>query len=354
MDSAERIADLERKVRELTAFHEVGKALTSTLDMNRVLETVMVQIRSFFHPDTWSLLLVDPEAGDLRFEVVVGDAAEKLRGLRLKFGEGIAGWVAQHNEPLFLDDVGKDERFNRRMDDMTRITTRSIACIPVRGQKEVLGVIELINCPQTMRFEGENLFLLQALADYAAIAIGNAQQVQKIHELTIIDDVTGLFNSRHLHQALETEIHRSIRYNYEFSLVFIDLDHFKQVNDTHGHLVGSKLLGQVGHVIKQDLRLIDMAFRYGGDEFVTLLPQTPKRPGVMVARRLLAAIVGTTYMQEEGLNVKITASLGLACFPADATSKAEIIRLADEAMYDVKNHDRNNIAVANEGILIRA
>ena len=103
--------------------------------------------------------------------------------------------------------------------------------------------------------------------------------VEKIQELTITDDCTGLYNARHLYKTLETEVYRSARFGYEFTVVFIDLDHFKQVNDTHGHLIGSKLLTEIGYLIKAQLRLIDYAFRYGGDEFVVLLPQTGKDAG---------------------------------------------------------------------------
>ncbi len=350
--SAERIAELEKKVRELTVFHEVGKALTSTLDQNRVRETIMQQITSIFPPDTWSLLMVDHEADELHFEIAVGEASEKLRDIRLKMGEGIAGWVARHNQPVYVPDTAKDNRFSTRIDDMTAMTTRSIACIPVRGRDGVLGVIELINCPNPLKFDGEDLFLLQALADYVAIAIENSRHVQKIHELTITDDCTRLFNARHLHNMLEAEINRSTRYNYEFSVIFIDLDHFKQVNDEHGHLIGSKLLAQVGFVLQQHLRLIDMAFRYGGDEFVIMLPQTSKRSAVLVAKRLHKLLREHVYMGDEGLNIRLTASFGLASFPTDATNRADLIHMADASMYDVKRSTRNNIAVANMGVLV--
>ncbi len=352
MDAEARIAELERKIRELTVFHEVGKALTSTLDINRILETIMQQISSLFHPDTWSLLMVDEEAQELRFEIAVGEAAEKLRDIRLKLDEGIAGWVVRNNLPVYVPDTTKDERFSKRVDDLTMLATHSIACIPVRGREGVLGVIELINCPQPLRFEEEDLFLLQALADYAAIAIENARHVQRIHELTITDDCTKLFNARHLYSVLDAEIHRSTRYNYEFSLLFIDLDYFKHVNDVHGHLVGSKLLAELGQVIQKHLRLIDLAFRYGGDEFVILLPQTTKSAAILVAKRLHALMCKHVYMVEEGLNLHITSSLGVASFPADATTKADLIGLADQAMYEVKKHSRNNIAVAHGGLLI--
>lgn len=352
MDQSARIADLEKKVRELTVFHEVGKALTSTLDHNRVLETIMHQISSFFHPDTWSLLMVDPETNELYFEIAVGEASEKLTDLRLKIGEGIAGWVARHNQPVYVPDTSRDSRFSTRIDEVTRMVTRSIACIPVRGRDGVLGVIELINCPSPLQFEGEDLFLLQALADYVAIAIENARHVKKIHELTITDDCTRLFNARHMHNMLEAEIHRSTRYNYEFSVIFIDLDHFKEVNDVNGHLVGSKLLAQIGHLLQQHLRLIDLAFRYGGDEFVLLLPQTSKKSAVQVARRLHRLLAETSFLEEEGLNLHITASFGLASFPTDATNRVDLIHKADAAMYEVKNTSRNNIAAANQGMLV--
>src|SRR5258708_12730897 len=128
--SAERIAELEKKVRELTVFHEVGKALTSTLDQNRVLETIMQQISAFFHPDTWSLLMVDTATEELRFEIAVGEASEKLRDLRLKVGEGIAGWVARHNQPVYVPDTSKDSRFNTRIHDIPQLVPRSLPSLP--------------------------------------------------------------------------------------------------------------------------------------------------------------------------------------------------------------------------------
>ena len=149
---------------------------------------------------------------------------------------------------------------------------------------------------------------------------------------------------------LDAEIYRSTRYGYEFSVIFLDLDHFKQVNDTHGHLVGSKLLWMIGDLIKGHLRLIDYAFRYGGDEFVILLPQTSKQNALMVVRRLKTLLNSKTFFADEGLNITVTASFGVASFPADGRSRRELLRMADEAMYLVKNTTRNSIALAGEGI----
>ena len=177
------------------------------------------------------------------------------------------------------------------------------------------------------------------------------RSVEKIQELTITDDCTGLFNARHLHKTLETEVYRSARFGYQFSVIFIDLDHFKAVNDTHGHLVGSRLLAEVGYLIKAQLRLIDFAFRYGGDEFVVLLPQTSKDQAVVVAKRLQDSLRAGTFCTEQGLNLTVRASMGLATFPNDAQTPHDIIRQADEMMYVVKNTTRDNIGIASRGLM---
>src|SRR3990167_6919428 len=352
MGETDSAVELGKKIRELSVFHEVGKALTSTLDLNQVLQTIMEKISSFFRPDTWSLLLVNEETGELYFEIAIGEAAESLKGMRLKAGEGIAGWVVEHGKPLIVPNVAEDERFAPRLDEMTKVETRSVVCVPVKGRDRILGVIELINYIAELKLDEDDLFRLQALADYAAIAIENARYVQRIHELTITDDCTKLYNSRYLHAVLDAEVYRSSRYHYEFSLIFVDIDYFKRVNDRYGHMAGSKLLAELGQMIKNHLRLIDFAFRYGGDEFVILLPQTPKRSAINVARRLLQLVGRNTFLSEEGLNLKITVSLGVASFPEDAANKEQMIRLADEAMYLVKRNERNAIAVAGQGMLV--
>jgi len=343
-------ADRQKQVQELNIFHDVAKALTSSLNLDSVLQTIMDKMAEYFRPDTWSLLMVDEAKDELYFAIAVGDAAEALKTVRLKMGEGIAGWVARHGESLLVPDVRTDPRFAKRIDEMTKWQTRSIICVPLKSKQRVLGVIQLINC-SVETFVEKEMFFLHALCDYAAIAIDNARAVEKIQELTITDDCTGLYNARHLYKTLEAEVYRSARFGYEFSIVFIDLDHFKQVNDTHGHLVGSRLLAEVGYSIKSHLRLIDYAFRYGGDEFVILLPQTSKDAALVVARRILDVFRTAILLNEDGLSLGIRASIGLASYPDDAKSAHEIIRQADEMMYMVKNSTRDNIAVAQQGIV---
>ncbi|HWG59433.1 MAG TPA: sensor domain-containing diguanylate cyclase [Candidatus Acidoferrales bacterium] len=345
-------ADFEAsQPNEVNVFHELGKALTSSLQLDQVLRTIMEKINEVLRPDTWSLLLMDTDKNELYFQIATGKGADALRDVRIKVGQGLAGWVAQTGEVVVVPDTTKDSRFFAQVDEKTKMETRSIVAVPVRFREQCLGVIELINCIGSEGFSHRDLALLEALADYAAIAIENARHVQRIHELTITDDCTTLYNARHLHFMLDTEIYRSHRYAFEFSLIFIDLDHFKNINDTHGHLVGSKLLSQIGSAIKEKCRLIDLAFRYGGDEFVILLPQTSKENALGVARRLHKLIRETPWLNEEGLGVKITASVGVASYPTDSRTKAELLHLADEAMYLVKNTSRDSVAAAGLGML---
>jgi len=340
----------KRQLQEVAIFNDVAKALTSSLNLDSILQTIMDKMAEFFRPDTWSLLMVDEQKDELYFAIAVGDAAETLKTVRMKMGEGISGWVARHGESLIVPDVYSDPRFAKRVDEMTKWKTRSIICVPLQSKHRVLGVIQLINCAMES-FGEQEMFFLHALCDYAAIAIDNARAVEKIQELTITDDCTGLYNARHLYKTLESEVYRSARFGYEFSVIFLDLDHFKLVNDTYGHLVGSKLLQEIGFKIKSQLRLIDYAFRYGGDEFVILLPQTDKNSAMIVAKRIQDMMRGTVFLSEDGLNLQVRCSMGLATYPEDAKSSHEIIRQADEMMYIVKNSNRDNIAVAQVGIL---
>ena len=339
---------------EVTVFHELGKALTSSLQLDQVLRTIMEKINEVLRPDTWSLLLMDQEKNELYFQIATGVGAEALKDVRIKLGQGVAGWVAQTGEAVVVPDTTTDSRFFAQVDEKTKMATRSIVAVSVRFREQCLGVIELINCIGPEGFSKRDMALLEALADYAAIAIENARHVQRIHELTITDDCTTLYNARHLNFMLDTEIYRSHRYAFEFSLIFIDLDHFKQINDTHGHLMGSKLLWEIGSAIKERCRLIDLAFRYGGDEFVLLLPQTSKENAMGVAKRLHKLIRETVWLKEAGINAKITASVGLASYPTDSRTKAELLHLADEAMYLVKNTTRDKVAAAGMGLLPHA
>ena len=151
-----------RQLPELSIFHDVAKALTSSLNLDSVLQTIMEKMAEYFRPDTWSLLMVDEMTDELYFAIAVGDASDSLKSVRLKMGEGIAGWVAKHGEQLIVPDVYTDPRFAKRIDDMTKLRTHSMICVPLRVKHRTLGVIQLINCVLD-NFGDRELFFLQAI-----------------------------------------------------------------------------------------------------------------------------------------------------------------------------------------------
>jgi diguanylate cyclase (GGDEF)-like protein len=354
---SEPAAAADAGLRDLLVFHNVARALTSSLDRNAILRAIMQQMEQFFKPETWSLLLIDESKHDLYYAVAVGHAEDELRDLRVPIGNGLAGWVAQHGESLIVPEVDLDPRFDPRFAPLSQrdgaapsLRIRSAICMPLRSHQRTLGVIQLFNC-RLDTLTDYTISFLHVLCDYAAIAIDNARAVERIQELTITDDCTGLYNVRHMYHVLEERVDSARPGAPPFSLVFIDIDHFKHVNDQHGHLVGSHLLREVGQALRAGLRKQDIVFRYGGDEFVAMLPGSDKRAAQHVAERLLKSLRQRRFGNV--LSLEVRASFGVATWPEDGSSVHEIIRAADAMMYLVKGATRDNIAIAGKGLIDR-
>lgn len=343
--------DINKCLRHAAAIEtlmEIARALASPNEIQEVLEQIMYQVSRLLNPKAWSLLLRDEISGELEFAVVISDVADSLKGTRLPRGHGVAGWVAEHGESLIIPDVHNDARFAAEFDRKLSFTTRSIACVPVKSHDTVYGVIELINSLDDGFFSDADEQILTTIADFAGIAISNARSVEKIKQLVITDDLTGLYNSRYFFEQIEYEVERSKRYHSPLSLVFFDLDHFKSVNDNHGHLTGSRLLSEVGAIVQRNIRKADKAARYGGDEFVIILPHTDKAGSKRFAEKLLKELRQTKFFSNSGVHLSVSGSFGVAAFPDDSSSATELISAADEAMYRAKESGRNAVAVAGD------
>lgn len=332
--------ELDTARKEINFFEDVGKTLTSSLKLNEILVAVMRKTKEIIGAEAWSVLVVDQTTGDLVFERADTKKVEKYR---LKQGEGIAGWVAQEGIPVIVPDVSLDKRFCSRVNKQTHFKARSLMCVPIKSQGRVIGVLEVVNKTSGEPFTKDDLNLLMRLVVQAALTIERTTLYQKMAELVVTDDLTKLFNTRYLDRTIETEIQRSNRYKTSISLIFIDIDHFKNINDQYGHLIGSKILVEMGQLIIKSLRSIDIVARYGGDEFVVVLPQTTPRAAVLIAERIRKSVEYNTFLKKEGYSLKMTASFGVASYPESAKTKEDLIRLADEAMYRVKYTTRNGV-----------
>jgi diguanylate cyclase (GGDEF)-like protein len=339
-----------KQMDHLRVFHDVARALTQTLELEDILRIIMEKMAQFFGPERWSMLMVDEEAQQLYYAIAVGEDAESLRGLRIPLGEGVAGWVAATGNTLVVPDVADDAQWSAFSRAHPELNIQSIACIPISSGNKTLGVIQLLNSKFDLMSEYSNSFL-RILCDYAAIAIQNARSVKLIHELTITDDCTSLFNARHLYTMLDEQVAISAANNrHQFGLLFVDLDRFKQVNDTHGHLIGSRLLAEVGSLMKRVLGPDNACFRYGGDEFVALLPGLDKKTAIEATMRLWEQLHDELFLSGAGLNLNLSGSFGLATFPEDGNTVQAIIRAADTEMYAAKT-TRDNISVAGMGLV---
>jgi len=330
----------------LRVFHDVARTLTTSLELEEILSAIMDKMANFFGPERWSLLMIDPIEKDLYYAIAVGEDSASLRGLRVPLGQGVAGWVAATGNPLVVPNVSLDPHWSSFARNHPDLNIHSIACVPIRSGENTLGVIQLLNSKLDLLSE-YSISFLRILCDYAAIAIQNARSVTLIHELTITDDCTGLFNARRLYALLEEKagLTRGGRL-IPFSLLFLDLDHFKVVNDTHGHLVGSRLLAEVGGLLKRTAGPENPAFRYGGDEFVILMPSADKTAAADLTMSLCDNLRSQTFLTADGLALRMTGSFGLATFPEDGDSVHAILRAADSMMYQVKNTTRDDVAIA--------
>jgi diguanylate cyclase (GGDEF)-like protein len=328
-------------LKDLLVFHQLTRSLTSSFELDTILRTILEHMERTVDADLWTLLMLDEERQDLYYAIAAGGEQSALRDLRVKMGEGVAGWVAQNGQTLIVPEEQHDPRLKQERAGAAR-KMRSVIAMPLRGRKGTHGVIEIFN-PRPGQMTDYTIAFLHILADHAAIAIENARDVARIQQLTITDDTTGLFNVRHLYDVLGRELERFSAVGVPVSLAFLDLDHFKLVNDAYGHLVGSELLARAGQRLQELSRKQDYCFRYGGDEFVILMPGTGPQAALAQAKELHRALMDTHFLMKNGLNLRVSASVGLATAPDDGATLHAVIGVADTRMYAVKNHGRGQV-----------
>ncbi len=325
---------------KLSFFAEIGTAIASTKTLRETVETVMEHIGRVFAPEHWSLLLRNRSTGELTFEIVIGSASGDLRGEKLRRGQGIAGWIAENAQPVIVSDVTKDPRFDNSIDESIGFTTHSIIGVPLVTGGEVFGVIELVNKINGHSFTALELKLLTTIADFAAIAIERSYYTRVLKRIAAVDPLTNVYNRRVIARQLEREKNRVKRHGTVFSVIMVDLDDFKEINDRHGHTTGDGILKSVAAIITDSVRKVDIVARYGGDEFLILLPDSDRSAAEHAKDRILEKIGVYNNTNSPGV------SLTIGLYEANVESVDDILERVDAELYRLKER-RNEMEMAD-------
>lgn len=329
-------------------FCNIGRILTSSLIPSEVFQRVMTVVGEYFSPRNWSLLLMEEKTGRLKFEIAMGVDASKLKNFYLESGEGIAGWVCLNGKPVVIEDVQKDPHFSPRVDQLLGFTTRSVVCVPLlNGNNRIVGAIELINkvAPSTMAsgegtipastaFTEMDMAILSSIGVFTGIAAENAFLHQKVRELASIDSLTGLNNRHYFNEQFCLEVERVKRYGQSICLLMMDVDGLKAINDNHGHMTGDKVLCAVADILKSSVRESDILARFGGDEFVILIPMADKSRGIELSKRIHKLI---HQGNEKTLIPGVKLGLSIGIYASGPENMDNLITMADQELYQCKN-----------------
>src|SRR5579871_3305460 len=329
---------LETRVRDLTLLYEMGGHLTSTLELPELLARITRLVAERLHLPQFSVMLAGP---DESLEVKSAYPPDLgTEGVTFGPGQGVCGMAARERKRIYVPDIGAADSAYV-IGSGGRREQGSLLSVPMKHKGTLLGVLNFQR-PTSNAFTPEEIELLSAVAELAALAVSNARLHEETVALSITDPLTGAPNRRYLFQRLENEVARANRFGTQLSILMVDIDHFKQLNDANGHRAGDEVLRRVSDILRANVRKVDLVARYGGEEFLVVLPQVTKAEAIEVAEKLRRGIEETSFefgrTQPLGM---ITISVGAANLPTDATVQDNLVDCADPALYACKRAGRN-------------
>jgi diguanylate cyclase (GGDEF)-like protein len=325
-------AQLEAHVGEMELLLEVGKAVSGTIELHEQLDALGKQVCSRFGVSEFSLMLLDEAHGELVVEAIAGRTHASTRGGRFPVAMGVAGEVARTGSTLYVPDLSKEPRFFRMPQQPPPLG--SLVSVPLRAQGKTLGVMNLIRT-RVDGYTPQEVRLSEAIGAQAAMSIANARLFQQTLELSFTDPLTDVANRRQLFLRLDQELSRALRFGDPLSVLMLDLDLFKQINDRFGHSIGDGVLRAVAAVLKRNVRKVDLVARYGGEEFCIVLPRIGKKEAIEVAEKLRRAI---------GTPLEVTISVGVSSLGNESIAPSDLIERADAALYEAKRAGRDRVS----------
>ena len=342
-DLAERLrpsqAALRRKLARADVLAEMIRAVNSSLDPERVADTLVQKVAEWVPAPCWLVLAVD-DAGRVR-----ALASRAVTPTLTEPAQAVGEWILQKGAIFASANLSEDRRIAL---DCSKARA-SVLGFPLSCRGQTIGALVALDRAPAARqpkMATGTLSKFMMTLEPGALALDNALRVQRAEALSVTDDLTQLYNWRYMQQVLRRETKRALRGNRPLSLLFVDLDGFKSINDSHGHLFGSRALVESASVIRASARETDIVARFGGDEFALVLPDTASDGAVSVGERVRDRLAAHRFLEGDGLSIALTASVGCATLPDVASSAEELVQAADEAMYWVKSHGKNGIHVA--------
>ena len=340
------IKKAEAQIREyadqLEALFNIGLTASRTLDIRELLENVLDKVLHVTGLDAGAIFLFDQQTKKVALRTYRG-VSERLfqKAERMKLNEGFTGLVARSGKPIIVQDAGRDSRARRIGIKSEGI--HSFAAVPIMSKEQVRGVM-IVGSHATHQFSQSATRLLDTITMQIGMAVDNAQLYERALHLAFTDNLTGLYNRRYLLDQLDRDFARANRNGSPLSLVMMDLDGLKVINDRFGHNEGDVVLKKLGRILKQNTRASDIAARWGGDEFVLLAPDTDSMGAYIIGERIRSQ-VEHCRLKLVGEEISISVSVGIASYPLHSSGVTELIKRADEAMYNAKGLGKNQVCI---------
>jgi diguanylate cyclase (GGDEF)-like protein len=334
----ERTWELESSQLQLSNIYETTTALSGILDMDQLLEEILRVSQNIFRFQQCRIFLSNITGDNLYLYAALDKGNRHMFDDPLPYGRDISGLIDAQDQSSMMSKLNRKNRNNgsNQVD------------IPLLSRGKVIGIMQIIT--ETGKLpSGRDRRLLMIFSGSAAIAIDNSLLHKKTEELTIIDALTELYNYRYFRTKLTDELRRADRYRQKLSILMLDLDHFKDVNDRYGHQTGNVILPEVSDIIEQCVRDIEVVARYGDEEFVVILPQTHEEDAATIAERIRETVEKNHFPNSDGQReIRITVSLGVATYPEGIHNLDQLLEKVDRALYRAKADGRNRVCRAEK------